>query len=962
MKTPGVKNTNKSLAFWAWNGNLQEAELFEQMESLKKGGYGGFFMHSREGLETVYLSEEWLTLCEDCAREGYQKGMLPFLYDEDKWPSGMAGGLVSKLFPDCAAKALVYIGETDEIEVRTSKGHPWYSGYAPANNLSEKSVRKFIEITHEKYAEHFGGRLEGKVEGFFTDEPNFWDFFFTMDEQRPALPYTDDLYEQFRLRRGYELNPRLLFFKEDGYRKHRHDYWRTLSELFCERYTKQLCDWCDGQGVKLCGHLLFENELGYQTRVCGAAMPNYQYMHIPGIDILGEQTREYLTVKQCTSVAHQYGKEAAISESYGCTGWDFTFEGQKRLWDFQCALGITIRSQHLSFYSIKGLRKRDYPPAFSYQSEWYRYNHVIEDYCARLSGVMSEGKPLRELLVIHPISGTWCESGSTPTEDLQAGYDDNMGWTCENILELNAQGDELNLFAEALLKNGLDFDFGDEQMMARDGAVDRARLRIAQAEYSVVILPRTASIFASTRDLLRQFAEAGGTLIAVEPLPAMIEGEAREFGIAGAVLVGSYEEAIEAAKACIRTPAEITDIHTGKTADVIAVYRGCADGEILVAVNEDFARECRITLNGDYCVSEYDLQTGERREIEVGYENEFYAKFERSDCRVYLLARGAAKRADVRRPYAHPHCSEDVIAALGPVAEFERTMPNALTLDFCEYCFEGEEYSPLMQVWQAQRAIRERMGFRQIVGNGVDMRYTWIHEQKPTARVRLRFRFTIKDLPAEPAYVCVEEAQRFQIACNGAPCGETGGWFVDKAIKKVRLANVKQGENIIELRCKYSHDMEIEDIYIAGAFGVSPEREIIAEPEVLHMGDITLQGYLHYPGSMIYKFKARSEYPRGTLVLGEHRATLVAVRVNGRHAGNIMIGNSLDIPLNVGENDVEIEAVGSNRNLMGPFHHTYDGCKRVGWKDFRMEEGEHYTPAYIVKPYGLLSQIKIVRK
>ena len=70
MKTPGVKNTNKSLAFWAWNDNLQEAELFEQMEGLEKGGYGGFFMHSREGLETSYLSEEWLTLCEDCAREG----------------------------------------------------------------------------------------------------------------------------------------------------------------------------------------------------------------------------------------------------------------------------------------------------------------------------------------------------------------------------------------------------------------------------------------------------------------------------------------------------------------------------------------------------------------------------------------------------------------------------------------------------------------------------------------------------------------------------------------------------------------------------------------------------------------------------------------------------------------------------------------------------------------------------
>ena len=32
-------------------------------------------------------------------------------------------------------------------------------------------------------------------------------------------------------------------------------------------------------------------------------MPQYKYLHRPGIDLLGEQTKEYLTVKQCISVA-----------------------------------------------------------------------------------------------------------------------------------------------------------------------------------------------------------------------------------------------------------------------------------------------------------------------------------------------------------------------------------------------------------------------------------------------------------------------------------------------------------------------------------------------------------------------------------------------------------------------------------------------------------------------------------
>lgn len=174
------------------------------------------------------------------------------------------------------------------------------------------------------------------------------------DERLPCLPYTDGLFAEFSARRGYALEPRLLFVKEGPYTAHRHDYWRTLSELFCERYTQRLYSWCEAQGIKLSGHFLFENGLAYQIRVVDAVMPNYKYMHIPGIDLLGEQTRQYLTVKQCVSVAQQYGKEAALSETYGCTGWGLTFEGQKHLWDFQCVLGIGLRTQHIAQYSIRG--------------------------------------------------------------------------------------------------------------------------------------------------------------------------------------------------------------------------------------------------------------------------------------------------------------------------------------------------------------------------------------------------------------------------------------------------------------------------------------------------------------------------------------------------------------------------------------------------------------------------------
>ncbi|GAG06817.1 unnamed protein product, partial [marine sediment metagenome] len=61
---------------------------------MKDKGFSGYFMHSRVGLETTYLGKEWMKAVRACVRTGKKIGMESWLYDEDKWPSGFAGGLV----------------------------------------------------------------------------------------------------------------------------------------------------------------------------------------------------------------------------------------------------------------------------------------------------------------------------------------------------------------------------------------------------------------------------------------------------------------------------------------------------------------------------------------------------------------------------------------------------------------------------------------------------------------------------------------------------------------------------------------------------------------------------------------------------------------------------------------------------------------------------------------------------
>ncbi len=82
--------------FWSWNCALEEEELLWQIDTLREMGFGGFHMHTRNGMKTEYLGEKFMDLVASCVNKAKRDNMLAWLYDEDRWPSGFAGGLVTK--------------------------------------------------------------------------------------------------------------------------------------------------------------------------------------------------------------------------------------------------------------------------------------------------------------------------------------------------------------------------------------------------------------------------------------------------------------------------------------------------------------------------------------------------------------------------------------------------------------------------------------------------------------------------------------------------------------------------------------------------------------------------------------------------------------------------------------------------------------------------------------------------
>ncbi|RZJ85728.1 MAG: hypothetical protein EOO20_19745, partial [Chryseobacterium sp.] len=89
-----------SVPFFVWNTKVTKEEINSMLVSYKAQSFGGVFIHARSGLITEYLSDEWFELCRYTTERGKQLGLDIWLYDENSYPSGFAGGHVPSQMPE----------------------------------------------------------------------------------------------------------------------------------------------------------------------------------------------------------------------------------------------------------------------------------------------------------------------------------------------------------------------------------------------------------------------------------------------------------------------------------------------------------------------------------------------------------------------------------------------------------------------------------------------------------------------------------------------------------------------------------------------------------------------------------------------------------------------------------------------------------------------------------------------
>lgn len=579
------------IPFWFLNGDMDREELERQLRLMAGVGIGGVVLHARHGHTVPYLSEEWLAGIRHCVEVCATLGMTAWLYDEDNFPSGYAGGATLAAYPGGQAKHLCLVAEPREDDtivhaaeqgafvMRPTPWHPAYSADWYTDLMDLRATEAFIESTHERYAEALGDHLGTTVTAVFTDEPGFYNHFHTCAPG--TVVWTPDMLDQFETRRGYSLLPYLELLFVDGPEapRTRCDFYQTVTELILERFYLPLKSWCNDRGMELVGHVNNEEYLVDHVRYNADFFSAMDGLDMPGMDVIGpagdwHRLPDSMVPKLTSSAAHTRGKLRSMSETYGAAGWSLSPEEMRRIADWLAVRGVTRIVPHAFYYSIAGERYHECPPSLFFQSPHWPAIIGLIAYLTRWTWLLENTQPRASLAVYYPIEAVRAVTSPRVPPSLGGGLDEATAGEAGRISLA------MRNLTDSLFRAQVDFDVLDDTALAA-AHLDGSALCLHGRRYRSLLLP-AGPPSARAQPVIEAAAAAG---------VQVIDGAA----------AGDISPALQWRTESLEPASQ----------QVTVMHRTARGGDFLFVVNEGEAPyEGEIRLADDYRVTEWDLASG----------------------------------------------------------------------------------------------------------------------------------------------------------------------------------------------------------------------------------------------------------------------------------------------------------------------------------------------------------------
>jgi hypothetical protein len=536
--------------------------------NLLSQGFGGIVCNVSFN-DYLESEEKWASFARGVGK-AKDLGMALWLYDERGYPSGTAGGLTLKSNPEWEARGLLcsegeasekgrivlepppgkIIGawafpknkkgidlkgkidlidkiEDGKLSWEPEKGN-WHIMIISENRLYEKThaavsladrlpyinllmpepTRKFIELTHERYAKYLGKDLGRYFIATFTDEPSLMSYFFLPASYRP-LPWAPNLPEEFKRRRGYEIEAwlPLLFADGEGAGKVRYDFWQTIGELVAENFFGQIRDWCREHNINSGGHLLMEESLTAHISFYGNFFLCLKHLDAPSIDCLTSIPSEVPW-----RIARFIGSVRDLNKNTYtmCETSDFIQvyrpQGDNR--------PIRVVTEE----EIRGTCNRLIHGGVNTITSYYTFQNLSTEQLQRLnlwvgrcSTMMRGGHQVADIAVLYPVESLWVHF--RPAK--QGATDSSSALRIEETF---------NQISDVLYNSNRDFLYIDTPTLL-NATLKKDSLLFNGLSWRVLILPCVDTLPLDAWRKIESFWRGGGVVIAVGTLPENSEKE-----------------------------------------------------------------------------------------------------------------------------------------------------------------------------------------------------------------------------------------------------------------------------------------------------------------------------------------------------------------------------------------------------------------------------------------------------
>ena len=390
-----------------------------------------------------------------------------------------------------------------------------FARISPFDPLHPDSGGLAIERLYAPFERECPSEVGKTLKFFFQDELDFGG----------CVPFwSSHLRHLFQSRHQYDLWPWLPALWHDLgplTAKVRLDYAEAVIERMERCYFEPVFRWHEQRGTLLGHDNCGRGEMRVGRHYYGDYFRTMRWYSAPGCDdpkVQGE--RAFKGLKTNSSIAHLYNRPRVWLEAFHSSGWGTGPAEVVAALNEDFAYGATVVNLHGLYYSTKGSWWEWAPPDFHFRQPYWEHCKPLNQYCARVSWLLSQGTHRCDVAILYPSASFEAEPRFSDTPALRA----HNGHAVIDPTVVQAGDPEAvaSSLAKYLFDRACDFDFIDFESLAR-ATTAAGELRVSGERYRVLILPAMQAARLSTLEAARTFVRSGGLVIACGCLPGATE-------------------------------------------------------------------------------------------------------------------------------------------------------------------------------------------------------------------------------------------------------------------------------------------------------------------------------------------------------------------------------------------------------------------------------------------------------